>query len=132
MFKSVFPYYLSIGMTYAEFWKGSPWLAKAYREAWNIRQHEEEAARWRAGLYFYNALRCAPLLVGFPKDTNANPGQYPDKPFPLTQEEADEQQQQRDKVDFKQYLAQMEAASERELRRREESKRKEVRENAED
>ena len=108
---------MAMGMTYDEFWHGPPGLVRFYRKAWEIKQHNEEAARWRQGLYIYTALRCAPLVVGFPKDTKAKAGQYPDQPFPLNEEEADEQQRQRDEANFKEYLAQMEAESKRNLER---------------
>ena len=129
IFTEVFPYYLAMGMTYEEFWFGAPSLVRAYRKAWDIKQHNEEYARWRSGMYFYNALLCvAPVLRPFTKG-DVKPGNYPDRPYPLTQKEADEQEREREEENFKRYLAQMEAASERELKRREEAMKKEAIEN---
>lgn len=116
-----------MGMTYDEFWHGPPSLVKAYRKAYDMKRHERNHEMWLQGRYFFEALRCAPLVVGF-AEKNAKPGNYPDRPYPLTEKEAEEQERQREEENFKEYLRQMEAASERELNRRKQAE-KEVGEN---
>ncbi len=126
IFTQAFPYYLSMGMTYDEFWHGAPSLVRAYRKAHDLKRHERNYELWMQGRYIFEALRCAPLLVGFP-EKGVKPGNYPDMPYPLTDKEAEEQERQREERNFKEYLRQMEAASERELKRREQSKKEVVR-----
>ena len=115
-----------MGMSYNEFWYGDPTLVRDYRKAWEIRQHNEEWARWRNGMYFYDALlKVSPVLRAFAKG-NVEPGKYPERPYPLTEKEAKEQERQREEENFKEYLRRMEAESERNLKLREQAKKEAV------
>ena len=115
-----------MGMSYNEFWYGDPTLVRDYRKAWEIRQHNEEWARWRNGMYFYDALlKVSPVLRAFSKG-KVEPGKYPDRPYPLTEKEAKEQERQREEENFKEYLRRMEAESERNLKLREQAKKEAV------
>lgn len=118
---------MSMGMTYDEFWHGPPSLVRAYRKAYDMKRHERNHEMWLMGRYVFDALRCAPLAVGF-VDKTAKSGNYPDRPYPLSEQEAEAQNQQHEEENFKEYLRQMEAASERELNRRKQAE-KEVGEN---
>ena len=113
----MFPYYHRMGMSFEEYWNGPPWLAKMYRDEYHDRQRNEEWARWRQGEYFFTALLCAaPVLKPFVKE--AKPGKYPDEPWPLTEKEALEQQERKEKDAYKKALADRRAASDREKQRR--------------
>ena len=126
MFREAFPYYLVMGMTYDEFWHGEPSLVRDYRKAWDIKQHNEEYARWRQGMYTYIALlNASPLFRPFAKG-EVKPGEYPSEPLPLNDKEAQDQERRREEKNFKEYLAQMEAQSARNLKLREQQKQKEV------
>ena len=115
-----------MGMSYNEFWYGDPTLVRDYRKAWEIRQHNEEWARWRNGMYFYDALlKVSPVLRPFAKG-KVEPGKYPERPYPLTEKEAKEQERQREEENFKEYLRRMEAESERNLKLREQAKKEAV------
>ena len=128
----MFPLYMAMGMSYEEYWQGPAWLAKAYREAFEIKRKQEEWARWRQGAYVFNAIMCAaPVIKPFVKDPK--PGHYPDEPWPITEAEAREQEERREKENYERYLAKMNADSERELkRRREAAKKQEVNGNGDD
>jgi hypothetical protein len=130
VFLRVFPQYLAMGMSYDEFWRGPASLVKAYREAEELRRQQEEWARWRQGAYFYDALlRVAPVMRASFGGGKVEPGRYPDEPWPLTEKEARERAEAREKENYERYIAQMELASARELKRRaeaEEAARKEV------
>ena len=82
----MFPYYLAIGMTHAEFWEGEPKLAAAYRKADQIRRRKQNEQMWLNGLYTSEALAST---VGnmFSK---GNKHKYPAEPFPVTEDEAKE------------------------------------------
>jgi hypothetical protein len=123
---------MAMGMSYEQYWQGPPWLARAYREAFEIKRKQEEWARWRQGAYVFNAIMCAaPVIKPFVKD--AKPGNYPDEPWPITEAEALEQEERREKENYERYLAKMNADSERELkRRREAAKKQEVNGNGDD
>ena len=119
----MFPLYMTMGMSYEEYWQGPAWLARAYREAFEIKRKQEEWARWRQGAYVFNAIMCAaPIIKPFVKD--AKPGNYPDEPWPITEAEAREQEERRQKENYERYIAKMNADSERELKRRREAAKK--------
>ncbi len=107
-FTKLFPVYMAKGMSYEEYWLGPVWLAKAYREAWEMKIRQEEWARHRQAAYIFEALLCAaPVLKPFVKD--AKPGKFPEQPWPLTQREADEQQAERDRRGYEMALARRKA-----------------------
>lgn len=128
IFTRVFPEYLAMGMTYKQFWREPSILAKYYRDAFEIRRRQEEWARWRQGAYVFDALLCAaPVMRAAFGKGKVEPGKYPDSPWPLTEKEMREQEEAREKERYERYIANMNAASERELKRRaEEAKRKEA------
>ena len=70
-----------MGMTYEQFWEQDCQLVVPYREAWKLRQENENRQAWLNGLYLYEALvDVSPVLRAFAKPgTKAQP--YPDKPF---------------------------------------------------
>ena len=86
-FYKVLPYYLSIGMTYEQFWDGDPHLAKYYRQADEIRTERKNQELWLQGLYFYEALcDVAPILQAMAKKgTKARP--YPEQPYAITEKQ---------------------------------------------
>ena len=86
-FYEVLPYYLSIGMTYEQFWDGDPHLAKYYRQADEIRTERKNQELWLQGLYVYEALcDVAPILQAMAKKgTKARP--YPEQPYAITEKQ---------------------------------------------
>jgi hypothetical protein len=82
-FKHKFPYYLSIGMTEAQYWEGDSTLVIAYREAEEIRRERKNQELWLQGMYIYDAInRISPVLHAFAKKgTKAQP--YIEEPYPL-------------------------------------------------
>lgn len=59
IFEECFPFYLAIGMSYAEYWEGDPKLAQYYRKAYRIKQEEVNNNAWLQGLYVYDAISTA-------------------------------------------------------------------------
>ena len=59
VFEECFPFYLAIGMSYAEYWTGDSSLVRYYRKAYQIKQEEINNTAWLQGLYFYDAISCA-------------------------------------------------------------------------
>ena len=86
-FYEVFPYYLSIGMTYEQFWEGDPHLVKYYRQAYEMRIERKNQELWLQGLYVYEALcDVAPILQAMAKKgTKARP--YPEQPYSITEKQ---------------------------------------------
>lgn len=87
-FYKVFPFYLSIGMTYEQFWLGDAELARCYREAYDMQRERVNHDAWLQGAYFYDAL-CAvsPILNAFAKK-GTKPQPYLKEPYPMKKEKA--------------------------------------------
>ena len=97
-FEEICPYFISIGMTYEQFWYDDVKLTKVYLKAFELKEEREALknkwARWEQGLYIYEALcDVSPILRAFSKATK--PLQYPTKPYGLEDvNKANEKQKQ--------------------------------------
>ena len=86
-FYELFPYYLSIGMTYEQYWEGDSTLAKYYRKAEALRNEKRNQELWLQGMYIYEALcDVSPVLHAFAKK-GTKPTPYSDRPYALTAEQ---------------------------------------------
>ena len=59
VFEECFPFYLAIGMSYAEDWEGDSSLTRYFRKAYKIKQEQDNNNAWLQGLYFYDAISTA-------------------------------------------------------------------------
>ena len=127
LFVSLCPQYMAMGMTYDQFWNRNTKMHKAYRDAYEVKQRNDEWARWRQGAYNYDALiRVAPVMRAALSNKPVRPEPYPDEPWPLTQREADARQEAKDRANYQKALAQRRAAADAARKRRAEEKRQEV------
>ena len=95
IFMEAFPQYLSMGMSYDEFWNYDPSLVKAYRKAWEMKVSQRNWEMWMQGGYIYDALlKVAPVMAsgGMGGKGKVEPGKYPDRPYPLTEKEVKAQE----------------------------------------
>lgn len=96
-FNEVFPYYLSIGMTYDQFWNDDPSLVIYYRKANELATERKNQELWLQGLYVYEALcDVSPILHSMAKKgTKARP--YPEQPYSITatQRKREKEEQER-------------------------------------
>ena len=121
VFIKVFPQYLVMGMTYEQFWHGPAWLTRAYKEAYQVKSRNDEWERWRQGAYFYDALlRVAPVMrVAFGKG-KVEPGKYPNRPWPLTEKEAQEREAEEKRIRYERFMAMLNRESEETLKKQRE------------
>ena len=87
-FEKLCPFFMSIGMSYEEFWFGKTDLAKYYLEAYKIKEKREAQKTkytiWEQGMYIYGALcYVSPIIRAFSKAKNPLP--YPEKPWGIEQ-----------------------------------------------
>lgn len=109
IFYEHFPFYLSIGMTYDQYWNDDCMLVKYYREAHRLRNERKNQELWLQGLYIYEALcDVAPILHPFAK-SGTRPRPYPNKPFPLTREEVERDKKEQEKLNRQKAKALFEA-----------------------
>ena len=100
-FYEAFPYYLSIGMTYAQYWDDDPSLPKYYRKADELRNERKNQELWLQGMYIYEALcDVAPVLRAFAQK-GTKPTPYSSKPYALNEKQVktDEEEKQRKLVE---------------------------------
>jgi len=131
LFDRLCPQYMTMGMSYDEYWNSNTSAHRAYREAYLLRREREEWARWRQGAYYFAALMCAvPVLRAFSKATE--PGEYPKEPFPLTQKEVQKREERDRRINYEKMLEILNAESENELKERANKKEQEVSKNGDD
>lgn len=88
IFEAQCPFYMSIGMTYDEFWEDSADRVIAYRKAYILRQKRNNANAWAHGRYIYDALSAVvPALRGLSKEP-VSP--YLEEPYPITKEDMED------------------------------------------
>ena len=86
LYATMFPYYLSLGCSYNEFWYGEPWIASAYLEAELYRREQVNHDLWLQGLYFSNAVNTA-LANAFWDHKGIKPDGYLKYPIAFTERE---------------------------------------------
>lgn len=79
----MFPYYLSLGMSYAEYWQKEPSLVVAYRKAEEMRNERRNQELWLQGMYIYEALCDVSVVIPRMSKKKITPLPYPDKPYSL-------------------------------------------------
>lgn len=97
-FHEICPVFLSLGMSYDQFWRDDVTITKSYLEAYKIKQdreiEKEEWKIWKQGVYMYEALcDVSPVLHAFAKK-GTKPLPYPNKPYDYKEEENKEPTEQ--------------------------------------
>lgn len=119
VFMRLCPQYMAMGMSYDEFWNRNTSCHYAYRKAWKIKRDNLNWQAWWQGYYTYTALiDVAPVMRAALSKQRVEPGKYPEAPYPLTEKEAREREEERERINYERYLERMNAASDRELARR--------------
>ena len=84
IFEECCPFYISIGMSYAEYWRGDNDAPRHYREAYRKKQEQVNHEAWLHGLYVYDALMSALSHMNQNKSTHSK---YAEKPYSFTPDE---------------------------------------------
>lgn len=93
-FEQLCPYYMSIGMSYDEFWNDDVSKVKAYRKAYELKEKRRNQELWLQGMYFYEALCDASPLFRFSmKKGTIKPEPYVKEPYPITEAEEKEREE---------------------------------------
>lgn len=93
VFEEDFPFYLSIGMTYEQYWDDDPRLTEWYRKAYEIKNDRKNQELWLQGLYVYAAiLDASPVFHAFAKK-GTKPRDYFAEPIPITKNAIREQKE---------------------------------------
>ena len=107
-FQELCGYYLSLGMTYEEYWEGDPEMTKHYREKYRCEMEQRNTELWLLGVYIYEALMdVSPLINIFDKRRKAIP--YRTEPYPLTKRDEKKRKEREEKQKMKNGLDAMTA-----------------------
>lgn len=104
-FYSYLPFYLSIGMTYEQYWNEDCCLVKYYRKAYKLKKERDNEKMWLQGMYIYDALcDVSPIFKDFAKK-GTKPLEYPDRPYAITSEEIEQRRAEREKAKYEKIKA---------------------------
>lgn len=104
-FYSHLPFYLSIGMTYEQYWNEDCCLVKYYREAFKLKRERDNERLWLQGLYIYEALcDVSPVLRAFAKK-GTKPYEYSTRPYAITKEEIERRRIEKEKAEYEKMKA---------------------------
>lgn len=84
-----------MGMPSETFWHGDPKEAFYYKKAYDIKTEKENEILWLQGAYVYQAISCFVEFYAMAKNPKAKP--YTEQ-FPITQEQAREREEKREKA----------------------------------
>lgn len=98
-------------MTPEQYWEQDCTLAKAYREAEELRQDRQNQQLWMLGHYVYDALICvAPMFRAFKPQ---RPRDYVDSPYSLNKKQEEEKRKAREQAQAEKARAEFKAMVER-------------------
>lgn len=118
-FEQLCPYYMSIGMTYDEFWYKDVKLAEYYRKAEELRVQRKNQEAWLQGMYIYEALCDASPLFRFTmKKGTIKPEPYAKEPYPITEKEVEQRKERDAKLKEERLRAEFELFVQRMVERR--------------
>lgn len=97
-FYEMFPYYLSIGMTYEQYWEGDSTLVRYYRKAEEMRNDRRNQELWLQGMYVYEAIcDVSPILHAFAKK-GSKPHPYPTKPYAISEKQIRKEREEKERA----------------------------------
>lgn len=97
------PYYISLGMTYYDYWDGDPAMCAAYRKADELKRKRENFNLWLQGAYIYEVISdLAPSIAPFSKG-KVKP--YRKEVIPILPSEIEEYQERKQKEAYEAMLA---------------------------
>ncbi len=110
-FEGVCPYYMSIGVSYDDFWNGDFEICKFARKSEKLRKKRMNEEAWWNSLYTFRALCDASVLFHDFMKEKPNLEFSTKEPLPMTLEEAEEQEKVRKQKQMEGFIVQMEAIS---------------------
>lgn len=100
------PFYMSIGMTYDEFWNGPCDLKKYYRKAHEIKVKRDNFNAWIQGRYIYDAICAVSPILRFSMGkgkVEAHP--YLQEPYPTSEREIRERQERTQREEYEKSIS---------------------------
>ena len=95
-FEELCSYYMSIGMSYHDFWDGAADMVKYYREADELRRERKNSELWLQAVYLYEALIDVSPVFN-PLSKKGKPFPFRSAPVPITSVGSREQEERKKK-----------------------------------
>lgn len=96
-FNEVCPFYLSIGMTYDQFWNDDVSMVVMYRKANDLKIEQQNQQAWLQGMYIYDAVSTVITNV-WCKKKGQKPSVYAQKPYDFKKEKLEEETVEEEKI----------------------------------
>lgn len=97
IFEERCPVYMAMGMTYDEYWNGNPEMARFVRQTHKLRKETVNEQLWLQGIYVMRALQAVWPMFNALAGPDAEGRTYPEKPIPLTEEQAKQDEKDKEK-----------------------------------
>lgn len=97
IFAEHYPLYMSMGMSYDEYWNGSAELVMYYRKKVRIEQEQKNHEMWWQG--YYNFIAVSTAMGNAFREKGKEPIPYIEQPLPITEEEAERQKKEQAEKD---------------------------------
>lgn len=108
IFEEVCPYYMSIGVSYEEFWYGDFAICKYARQAEKLRRKKANQEMWWNAIYMFRTLvDASPAFHDFGDGKKTKISFSIEQPFPMDSKEAEEIEQKRVEREQEEFLARM-------------------------
>ena len=102
---------MSIGVSYDDYWNGEPEICKYARKAEEYRQREKNQYAWLSSIYIFRALLDAsPAFHDFGDGQQLDIHYSVERPFPMSQKEAEEIERERQQKYIETFRERMKAA----------------------
>lgn len=96
VFEELCPWYLSIGMSYDDYWNGPSEIARFYRQAHKLQEKRLDYNAWIQGRYIYEAIGAlSPILRTNLSKKEAKAGDYVEKPYLVQMEDRKKEEAER-------------------------------------
>lgn len=108
IFEKICAYYMSIGVTYEEFWYGDFAICKYAREAEKLKRKRENQAMWWNAMYLFRTmLDVAPAFRDFGDGKTTKIKFSIEQPFPMDNQEAEAHAKAKREREQEEFLAKM-------------------------
>lgn len=95
-FEELCGYYMSLGMSYSDYWDGDNCMTKYYRQMDEMRKETRNTELWLQAAYIYEALLCASPVFN-PLSKKGKPLPFRSEPIPITSAGSRESEERRKK-----------------------------------
>ncbi len=108
IFDEVCPYYMSIGVTYEEFWYGDFAICKYARQAEKLRRKRTNQEMWWNAIYMFRTmLDVAPAFRDFGDGKKTKISFSTEQPFPMDKQESEEIEKAKHERQKEEFLSKM-------------------------